>query len=279
MHDESLRDEGPDRFSPDLRPFHSPLSLPLMALAAVVAGAALYAYYVLYSSLTPPRVETPTLAAPAAPAPAPAPASVAEASTAPDVAPAASLPTLDNSDALLREKLVDLMGRVPFSELVLPVALVRRIVATVDNLPRETAPRRVMPLAPVPGTYEPGNYDRYAPYVRVIEAIDEKALVADYARAYPLFQQAYVELGYPGKQFNDRLIQAIDDLLSAPELDAPLDLVRPRVVYEFASPDLETRSAGQKIMLRMGPQNAARVKAKLVLVRREILAASKPRPK
>jgi hypothetical protein len=115
--------------------------------------------------------------------------------------------------------------------------------------------------------------------VRVIEAIDEKALVADYARAYPLFQQAYVELGYPGKQFNDRLIQAIDDLLSAPELDAPLDLVRPRVVYEFASPDLETRSAGQKIMLRMGPQNAARVKAKLLLVRREILAASKPRPK
>ena len=272
MHDQSLRDEGPE-----IRPFHTSLSLPLMAVAVAVAAAAVYAYYALYSSLTPPRVETPTLAVPAAPAPAPAP--VAEVSTAPDVAPEASLPTLDNSDALLREKLVDLMGRVPFSELVLPVALVRRIVATVDNLPRETAPRRVIPLAPVPGAYEPGNYDRYAPYVRVIDAIDEKALVADYARAYPLFQQAYAELGYPGKQFNDRLIQAIDDLLAAPELDAPLELIRPRVVYEFASPDLETRSAGQKIMLRMGPQNAARVKAKLLLVRREILAASKPRPK
>lgn len=272
MHDQSLREEAPE-----IRPFHTSLSLPLMAVAVAVAAAAVYAYYALYSSLTPPRVETPTLAAPAAPAPAPAP--LAEVSTAPDVAPAASLPTLDNSDALLREKLVDLMGRVPFSELVLPVALVRRIVATVDNLPRETAPRRVIPLAPVPGAYEPGNYDRYAPYVRVIEAIDEKALVADYARAYPLFQQAYEELGYPGKQFNDRLIQAIDDLLAAPELDAPLDLIRPRVVYEFASPDLETRSAGQKIMLRMGPQNAARVKAKLLLIRREILAASKPRPK
>ena len=273
MHDQSLRDEGPE-----IRPFHTSLSLPLMALAVAVAGAAVYAYYALYSSLTPPRYETPALAAPATPAPPPAPAA-AEVSTAPDVAPAASLPTLDNSDALLREKLVDLMGRVPFSELVLPVALVRRIVATVDNLPRETAPRRVIPLAPVPGSYEPGNYDRYSPYVRVIEAIDEKALVADYARAYPLFQQAYAELGYPGKQFNDRLIQAIDDLLAAPELDRPADLIRPRVVYEFASPDLETRSAGQKIMLRMGPENAARVKAKLLLVRRELLAASKPRPK
>ena len=271
MHDESLRDEAPD-----IRPFHTSISFPLMAVALVVAGAAGYAYFALYWSLTPPRFETPVLTAPAAPAPEP---KVAEVSTAPDVAPAASLPSLDNSDALLREKLVDLMGRVPFSELVLPSALVRRIVATVDNLPRETAPRRVIPLAPVPGTYEPGNFDRYAPYVRVIEAIDEKALVADYARAYPLFQQAYVELGYPGRQFNDRLIQAIDDLLATPELDAPLGLVRPRVVYEFASPDLETRSAGQKMLLRIGPANAARVKAKLLLVRREILAASKPRAK
>ena len=270
MHDESLRDEAPE-----IRPFHTSLSLPLMALAIAVAGAAFYGYYALYSSLTPPHVETPTLGAPAVPAPAPAPA--AEVSTAPDVAPAASLPTLDNSDALLREKLVDLMGRAPFSELVLPVALVRRIVATVDNLPRETAPRRVIPLAAVPGVYEPSNFERYAPYVRVLEAIDEKALVADYARAYPLFQQAYVELGFPGKQFNDRLLQALDDLLATPELDAPLELVRPRVHYEFAAPDLETRSAGQKMLLRIGPQNAARVKAKLLLVRREIIAASKPR--
>src|SRR5204862_4555441 len=121
--------------------------------------------------------------------------------------------------------------------------LVRRIVATIDNLPRQTASRRIIPLAAVPGVYEPSNFERYAPYVRVIEAIDEKSLVADYARAYPLFQQAYRELGFPDKQFNDRLLQAIDDLISTPELDAPLELIRPRVQYEFASPDLETRSA------------------------------------
>jgi hypothetical protein len=276
MQNQSLRDVRPDGYdAPDIRPFHTSLSFPLMALAVAIAGAAVYAYFALYQSLAPlPRLEAPApLAEPAAP-PAPKPAPV---STAPDAPPAASLPSLDNSDALMREKLVDLMGRVPFSELILPAALVRRIVATVDNLPRETAPRRVIPLAPVPGIYEPTNVDRYTPYVRVLESIDEKALVADYARAYPLFQQAYEELGYPGKQFNDRLLQAIDDLLAAPELDAPLELIRPRVHYEFASPDLETRSAGQKIMLRIGPENAARVKAKLLLVRREIIAASKPR--
>jgi len=69
-------------------------------------------------------------------------------------------------------------------------------------------------------------------------------------------------------------VEAIDDLLATPEIDAPLKVLRPRVLYEFADPDLETRSAGQKILLRMGPENAARVKAKLWQLRREILAAS-----
>jgi hypothetical protein len=281
MHNQSLRDERPY-----IRPFHTSLSFPLIAIAAGITAAAVYAYFALYSSLTPPQMEAPALSAPVAAAPEPKPAPVV--STAPDVPAMPSLPSLDNSDGLMREKLVDLMGRVPFAELVLPAALVRRIVATIDNLPRETAPRRVIPLAPVPGSFavrgdagrmvlDAGNFARYAPYVRVIESIDEKALVTDYARAYPLFQQAYEELGFPGKQFNDRLLAAIDDLLATPEIDAPVELMRPRVHYEFASPDLETRSAGQKILLRIGPENAARVKAKLLLVRREIIAASKPR--
>ena len=44
-----------------------------------------------------------------------------------------------------------------------------------------------------------------------------------------------------------------------------------RVLYEFAAPDLETRSAGQKMLLRMGPDNAARVKAKLREIRAELV--------
>jgi hypothetical protein len=69
-------------------------------------------------------------------------------------------------------------------------------------------------------------------------------------------------------------MEAIDNLLTTPELEAPAKLLRPRVLYEFADPDIETRSAGEKILLRMGPQNAARVKAKLWEIRRELLAAS-----
>ena len=71
--------------------------------------------------------------------------------------------------------------------------------------------------------------------------------------------------------FNDRLVEAIDDLLAAPAVTGPLKLTQPKVLYEFADARLEQRSAGQKIMLRMGSDNAARVKAKLAQFRREIV--------
>jgi len=106
-------------------------------------------------------------------------------------------------------------------------------------------------------------------------------LVALYARLYPLCQRAYGELGYPNRYFNDRLIDVIDHLLATPEVKGPIKLVppdvkgpvkleRPWVMYEFADPELEARSAGQKILIRMGAGNAARVKAKLRDIRRQL---------
>ena len=114
------------------------------------------------------------------------------------------------------------------------------------------------------------NFDRYTPLVRAVQAADAKALAVVYLRLYPLFQQAYEDLGYPGKYFNDRLVAVIDNLLEAPEVPAPIALAQPKVMYVFADPELEARSAGQKLMIRMGPANARIIKAKLREFREEI---------
>ncbi len=206
----------------------------------------------------------------------------------PAASPADSLPKLDVSDALLRQDLVRLIGREAFDALVYPSTLVRRIVATVDNLPRRTAPRRVMPLNPVPGAFKVSgqgdqteiaadNSARYAPHVRALESVDAAALVAAYLHAYPLFQQAYRELGFPDGYFNDRLVAALEDMLAAPDIDAPVKLLRPKILYEYVDPALETASAGQKIMIRMGADNARRVKAKLREIRQALAAAGASR--
>jgi hypothetical protein len=190
------------------------------------------------------------------------------------------LPPLAQSDEPLREALRMPVAGEAFDDLVIGKDIVRRIVATIDNLPRKRVAERLGPVKPPGGgvtvsgageivVLSPANYARYARYVELVQAIDAERLVAVYVHYYPLFQDAYRELGYPNKQFNDRVIQTIDDLLSAPLLTEPPELVRPKVLYEFEDPALEDLSAGRKIMLRIGPANADIVKAKL----REIRAA------
>jgi hypothetical protein len=123
------------------------------------------------------------------------------------------------------------------------------------------------------------NANRYAPFVRFVEGVDTRRAVAVYVRLYPLFQQAYEDLGYPGKYFNDRVVAVIDDLLATPEVTPPIKIKRvesagrPKgapVLYQFEDPALERRSAGQKILLRVGPENARRLMAKLVEIRRQV---------
>lgn len=287
MEQWSVRDERPPP-----RPAESSFAwlAAVLVLAVIAALVAAYTWYVReHHAPQPERYEaaaqTPSERAPEASA---EPA-IRHPIAAPQPETAKPLPALEMSDTMMRHSLVDLIGGKAFAAMVIPAELVRRIVATVDNLPRETAPQRMIPLKPVPGSFatagsgeaatlDTANFARYAPYVRVLESVNTRALVSVYVEAYPLFQRAYEELGYPGRHFNDRLMQALDDLLAAPERDGPVELMRPKVLYEFADPDLETRSAGQKILIRMGSDNASRVKAKLREIRRELIAASERRP-
>ena len=185
--------------------------------------------------------------------------------------------TLHTSDLAMREALASLFnGKLP--AFVQPMNLIRNIVATIDNLPRSKAAPRLWPVQPTSGaltTMSAGdnlviaadNSARYAPVVALVHAIDSKQLVAIYVRFYPLFQQAYRELGYPDGYFNDRLVAVIDHLLATPDVKPPIALVQPKVLYQYADPELEALSAGQKAMIRVGPDNAAVLKAKLREIR------------
>jgi hypothetical protein len=111
--------------------------------------------------------------------------------------------------------------------------------------------------------------------VALVQAADAKQVTAVYLHYYPLFQQAYEDLGYPDDYFNDRMVDVIDHLLATPTPTGPIKLTQPKVFYEYADPVLEALSAGQKLLLRMGPANATQIKAKLKELRAEI-ASQKP---
>ncbi len=251
-----------------------------VALVVAVAAIGYNAWRQMRPVEVPPPVAPSEAPAPAATAPAQAEAPVEHPLPANAAEP---LPPLEKSDAPLADALGQLLGSRNFGELLFTDGIVRRIVATVDNLPRERVAKRVMAVRPAPGTLivdrsgeevvlSARNSARYARYVEVLQAVDVKRAVALYVKFYPLFQRAYQDLGYPKGYFNDRLIAVIDHLIAAPEVRPPIRLMQPKVRYEYVDPELESLSAGQKIMLRIGPDNAAKMKAVLRTVRDELVA-------
>ncbi|NKJ19735.1 MULTISPECIES: DUF3014 domain-containing protein [Dyella] len=252
-------------------------------VAVVVVAAAIAGGVYLWRKGLQGAQEAPSAPAAAASSGMPAPPSSAIRHPIADAGPAsastAPLPALDGSDGTVADELAQLGGG-DLTGLLLREQIIPRIVATVDALPRQGVATRILPLRTPRGAFavdeqegsielSPRNAERYAPYVRVAEAVDARKAVAWYVRYYPLFQQAYRELGYPRGYFNDRLVAAIDDMLATPGSAVPIALVRGDTYYRFADPSLQGLSAGQKLLLRMGPENAAKVKAKL----REIRAA------
>lgn len=255
----------------------------LVVLAVVVAGA-----YMAHKAMHPGAPPSASSIAPAASASTAAPASASiqhpidQAGSSPASASTAALPSLDDSDASVASALAALAGGHDLSSLLVPRQVVARIVATVDALPRHGGlatftlpahtPKGSFLTAEAEGTtvISERNSARYAPYMQVLESTDPQALVGWYVRSYPLFQEAYRQLGYPRGYFNDRLIVAIDDMLAAPDLTQPPALVESKAYYHYADATLESLSTGQKLMIRTGAANEAKIKAKLHAVRAQL---------
>lgn len=200
------------------------------------------------------------------------------------------LPSLDDSDGYLRLELVNIFGR-KLDELLTDELLIEKFVATVDNLPRSHVAERIRPVGRLSGdfiadkqdgsdTFLMGaeNFARYEYLVSMIELADLESLIDAYRRYYPLFQEAYVGLGYPSGYFNDRVVEVIDHLIAAPVPDEPIELTRPHVLYEYSDDELEALSSGQKLMLRIGNENAERLKQTLRELRSYIAPQAAAQP-
>ena len=196
------------------------------------------------------------------------------ASPALDIGTTPAQPTVASPAQPVDVALAAMLGSDAFRQWVVNDQLIDRIVVAVDNLSHEKLPVRLWPLRPIGGQalvnadngslhFAADNAVRYDVYIALLKGLDLKQVAALYVRDYARFQQAFEALGYPKAYFNDRLVDVIDHLLVTPEVTTPLALVQPTVMYKFADEGMESRSMGQKLMLRMGPVHASIVKARL----------------
>lgn len=263
--------------------------IAIIVLAVIIALAVWFFVF----QRSGPRGPTPAALNPTPASASSAPQHPISAAKVPASASTAPLPPLQDSDTSVLQALLSLPGMQGLGDLLVRHAIIPNIVATVDALPRQQlGSTRILPLRTPSGafavqqngdtsnsgrqTISAQNYQRYAAYMRVLESADPKALVAWYVHDYPLFQQAYRELGYPKAYFNDRLIATIDNLLAAPEPAQPPAVQRQGAFYVYTDPALESLSAGQKMLVRVGPQNEAKIKAKLRAIRAMLVGQPLP---
>jgi len=264
----------------------------LAVLAAIIlVGAFGYHWYKGRedAAMAPEPVDTRPPPEPPQPPQYPVPQSPPQAPAESESKPAASpLPDLGTSDAPFRSSVEALTGSAPLEAFLVPDGVIRKLVVSIDNLSDSTLGMRFRAIKKIDGDFtvetrgdaiylSSENYARYDRAVNTLEAVDTGSLVALYFRYYPLFQEAYKDLGYPSRYFNDRVIAIIDHLLATPDVSGSVELVRPKVLYQYKDPDLESLSVGQKTLIRMGPEHAASVKAKLREIRKAIIAGTRER--
>jgi len=195
--------------------------------------------------------------------------------------------TLNTSDKIVGDLVSQLSANPKLAAWMANEDLVRRFVAAVDNVAAGTSPRQhvdfLRPSKPFQvisrrgGLYvDPASYHRYDLAAEVFASLDTDGVAALYRELQPLIEEAYREISPPGAVFEDRLVAAIDQLLAVRVPTGQIQLEERTVTtYKYADDALEALSGAQKHFLRMGPDNVAKVQAKLRQIR-DALQASVP---
>ncbi len=244
-------------------------------VAFVVIALAVY-LWVRRGADRPESLETPMITTPT-PVPSPTP------SLAEQLSARLSGITLSTSDAAVRELVDGVSSHPQLTKWLVSEDLVRRFVASVDSIAEGRSPRQqlefMQPTTPFRildrrGTLymNPSSYHRYDLAAEVFESLDTAGTVALYREMRPLIAEAYREISPAGSDFDDRLLQAIDQLLAVevPEGDIELE-ERTVTTFAFADERLESLSDAQRHLLRMGPQNVRKVQSKLREIRDALL--------
>lgn len=244
--------DKPKSPSADPRPQSSVLRWIAVGVAGVLAGALLTFWWMSRSQ-------------PGTPVPAPTTATdVAIGSNRPK-RQAINLPSLDASDSLLGELIGALSRHPALARLLATKDLVRATTLAVVQIGQGRTPAtplkalrpatRVQILGTTAGRIDPQSYARWDNSVAALLSVVPADAAQLYVNVKPLFDQAYIELGHPGGDFDTAIVAAIVMLDDTPTLPEDPQLLRRTNYFEHEDPALRTLPPVQKQFLLTGPEN------------------------
>ncbi|MDU0353316.1 DUF3014 domain-containing protein [Paraglaciecola aquimarina] len=181
---------------------------------------------------------------------------------------------LDTSDGAVKTKLLTLTDYDAFARLIIDESLLQRFVVMTNTLADENISPSHNVLTNPEQSFrvyrqankdwiDPASYKRYTPYVDVLDSIETDSLIELYEEYKPAIKEIFAEISSPNDDFEEKLVEAIDILLDTPEVPVPVEVFTDSVMFKFADERLESLSGPQKQLLRTGPENMRRIKAKL----------------
>ena len=190
--------------------------------------------------------------------------------------------TLEQSDQALRLALANAGESNLIKTTLTADNLVQRCAGVVDGLSQGHIPYKALPIKPPAEKFailtvdkqsfmDPASYQRYDAYASAIAGLNTDTLVSAFNVFRPLLEQAYAGLGYPAEEFDNALIRSLDRILATPVLHEPLAVKRKESVYLHVDSRLEALSGVQKLLLRTGPDNTARIKSQATALRKALL--------
>lgn len=203
---------------------------------------------------------------------------------------APELPPLDQMDTYLRVLLGALSSRPELASWLATDNLIRQMADGVDRISRGQSPAKNLAViqpkdafeirgAPRQLAIDPRSYRRYDGLAAVVTSLNPDAVARAYRTIQPRLNEAYRALGRSESNVDNAVAISFDVLLATPAPQDPIRLVPGKgATYAFADPRLESLAPIQKQLVRMGPDNAARIKEKLQAIKNAIANTASGRP-
>ena len=252
----------------------------IVVLLLVIAGG-----IVLLTSIWPPEEgPAPTvMAPPLAPPPTPVAAEIEGPTPRPPPPPPAPvdepLPRLEDSDDVVR----DALGHIPLGttgqQYLTPGNIIERSASVIYLMAQGDVPYKLLPVSRPKAAFpfsddgtrvvtDPAGFERYNSLTQWLGSLDLESLLSSLEWFFPLFREAWSYYGEDPAAFDMAVVMTLDLVIATPKVDlAEARLVRREAVWIFEDPAIEGLAPIQKLVLRMGPENAKILKAKAAEVR------------
>ena len=219
--------------------------------------------------------------------PGPSPASSVaatgtDAAVTPGAEPARPLPPLHQMDTFLRALLGGLSTSPELARWLATDDLIRQMANGIDRASRGFSPARELSVVRPQGnfavtgarermTIDPASYPRYDGLAALVSSLDARSVADAYRTIQPRLDEAYRALGRAEGSVDTAVSVTLQIPIDTPVVREPIRLVPGQgATYAYADPKLEALRPAQKQLLRMGPDNLARVQERLRQIKQAI---------